>query len=155
MRHVEDQRRRQFVTALQQIYSSLPLDLLAKKLDVNTQEARQYVHELIEQGKMSGSFDQVGGKDVLRFDGASAGAVASRGEEAMREELKQQTKRIQLMSTHIEQADQRLSLSREHLEHVRRARKGADDRGVEEETMDMTYTAPESEEDESTMTDAR
>lgn len=127
---------------------------MSQKLGKTESETESYLDKLITQGQLNASLEK--DKDdsrVLRFSKAGNSNVS---EAQLREQLLKQTRSIQELQTAVSEADARLSLTKEYVEHVRKARRLKErqtgSQVPEEESMDMAY-AQMSDEDENVMAD--
>lgn len=144
------------VKKVRDVYMAVTLNQVAEKLNTTASEAKSYVETLIETHKLRAIFRKsaVDNSTVLQFVTIQGTIPHEFSEEALREKLLNKTQIIQGLAKDVSEAEQYLALCREHLEQARRLRKPVDDRGdVEEETIDMTYHAFESEEEENIMSE--
>lgn len=148
------------VSSLGKVYAAIPLASLT--LDVPPDQGEAYVNSLINAGILNGRLEQStenGGPVVLRFSQDNMAGPQAKSETQLRQELIVQANRMKGLAQHVAGVDQRISLSKEYLELVRKARKTKEDRAHEEDAMDVTYVdAPMSgqlsDEEESVMADA-
>ncbi|KAB8345997.1 hypothetical protein FH972_023049 [Carpinus fangiana] len=147
VRNVVARHRQLAISKLANTYAVVPFSMVAKLLSISDSDAAQYVQRLVQEGLLQASIEQAEGQSVLRF-GEKQGQES---EQQLKAELLRQTKRIKELSRYIAEADRRLGLSRDYVEHVSRQRKqktATQDVPDQEEAMDMSFGGAASEEDE-------
>ncbi|KAF2213539.1 hypothetical protein CERZMDRAFT_38800 [Cercospora zeae-maydis SCOH1-5] len=120
---------------LQQTYAAISVTRLASLLEVAPGEALQLLQTMIQDGHLNASLSGAGADTVLRFHDA----VPSNSQS----DLEAQTFRIQSLVAQIRDADRRLQLTKEYVEHQKRnTRAGLD--GDPADAMDLTWDGPPS-----------
>lgn len=121
-------------------YAALPLPEVASKIKMSEDAAGRYLNALIQQRTLHAALEQrANGQHVLRFfEGASRDSL-SKPELQLRDDLIQQTRRIQRLAEDIKEADHSLSMHKAYIESARRARKKGDQATGEDDPMDTSY----------------
>lgn len=148
VRFVVAKHRELVVSKLASTYSRVSFGLVAQRLGISDGGAREYVQELVQQGLLEASIEKEGAsRRVLRFNNAGL----QKPEQQVRAELERQTRRIKELAEQVAEADQRLSMSKEWVEHTvkqSRSKGHAHEVQPDEEAMDMSFGGAGSDEDE-------
>lgn len=147
------------VIDLQKTFAALPVGRVATHLSFTPDYTLQMLTTMIHQGDLSASISPTGSSAadaVLRFHTTSSGPRSADAQDA---DLEAQTKRIEDLVTFVRDADRRLQLTKEYVEHQKRARRSAaGPDGDLADQMDLTWEAgasnvagPEEGEDEDIM----
>jgi COP9 signalosome complex subunit 3 len=125
------------VIDLRKTYAALPVSRLAKKLDLALGEAHQLLQGMISGKHLYASLSGSGETSVLRFH---TGTELANAEE---NDLEAQTSRIHNVIAHVRDADRRLQVSKEYIEHQKRNRRmaGGPDGDIAD-AMDLTFDGP-------------
>lgn len=153
--------RRQSVISLGKVYAAMPVPFLASKLETPEDETEQYLRHLITSGEIRAGLNDGGwgAPLILRFfDETRLDSNPELAERQLGHALSNQTARIKQLADDIGEVNQRLSLTREYLEHHHKAQKKSSAQAMaEEETMgDMAIDQQGSDEEDmdNSMTDA-
>ena len=126
------------VIDLQKMYAALPISRVATHLDLATGETLSLLTGMIARNQLSASISTSGAEAVLRFDLDTSNTL-----EAV--DLDAQTRRIADLTAFVRDADRRLQLTREHVEHQKRAKRAAGPDGDVTDMMDLSWDAPMSQ----------
>ena len=140
IRHVLEHHRKLSVVRLGNLYAAVPISEISSKLGSSSAEAEAYIGLLIHQGLLNASLEPSkgsGGGSIVKFNENTSHTPLAKSEEQLRFELMEQTRQIKALADHLNEADRRLSLSKEYLDHVRRSRKANFDRTSPEHDTDM------------------
>jgi len=153
--NVVNHHRKLSIRSLDRVFAAVPLASVS--LNVPPGQAEDYVNSLIAEGVLNGRLErsaEEGGPVVLRFFQDNTSGPHAKSETELRRELAMQTNRIKELAQHVAGVDERISLTKEYLDHVRKARKNKEDRNTQEDdAMDVSMSAQLSEEEESLMAD--
>lgn len=160
MRHVLEHHRKLSVIRLGEIYAAVPISQISRTLGSSTEDAEAYVSLLIHQGLLKASLGPAkddGAESIVTFFDNSGTAPLAKSEEQLRFELIEQVTQIKTLDDHIKEVDRRLSLSKEYLDHVRKARNADRERNSPEHDMDISpepfAPGPGSDDEENVMAD--
>lgn len=133
VREMVDACMRYRIIDLQKTYAALPVTRMAKLLDIAPGDALQSLQRMMQEGHLPASLSGAGTDTVLRFHDTTSSESHS--------DLEAQTLRIQALVTQVRDADRRLQLTKEYVEHARRnaARGGFDSDPAD--AMDLTWDA--------------
>nr|POE93508.1 cop9 signalosome complex subunit 3 [Quercus suber] len=142
VREAADALLRYRVVDLQRTYSALPISRVAAHLDMSADSTLQLVTNMITASHLRASLstgDAEAGTAVLRFHPLAATGPP----DALDDTLGAQTQRIEALIVHIRDADRRLQLTKEFVEHQRRVKRaGSGPDGDLADQMDLTWDAP-------------
>lgn len=154
--HVMYHHRKLSISSLGRIFAAVPLASLP--LDVPPDQVEEYINSIINEGILNGQLEEpaeAGGPMVLRFFQDSISGPQAKSETQLRQQLVVQANRIKELAEHVAGVDQRLGLTKEYLDFVRKARKSKEDRGNDEDVMtDVPMSGQLSDEEENVMADA-
>nr|POF14925.1 cop9 signalosome complex subunit 3 [Quercus suber] len=145
VKEVADALLRYRVVDLQNTYTALPISRVASRVDLPADQTLQLVTDMIRAGHVSADLASSGEgpapeSTVLRFHPPATSTTVS-----AENTLEAQTQRIQSLVTHIRDADRRLQLTKEFVDHQRRAKRaGPGPDGDPADQMDLTWDGPPS-----------
>ncbi|KAK5115195.1 hypothetical protein LTR85_009953 [Meristemomyces frigidus] len=142
VREAGDALLRYRVIDLQKTFAALPVSRVASHMEFTEDVTLQMLTDMIRGGSLNASITPgaTSGEAVLRFHFTQSGPSSSMAQE---DELEAQTKRIEDLVTFIRDADRRLQLTKEYVEHQKRAKRhGAGPDGDLADQMDLTWDAP-------------
>ncbi|KXS99017.1 hypothetical protein AC578_6146 [Pseudocercospora eumusae] len=123
------------VIDLQKTYAALPVTRVASLLEAQPGDTLQHLQEMIGGGFLNASVSGSSTDAILRFhDTASIAPIDI--------DLAAQTERIQKLVAFIREADRRLQLTKEYVEHQKRQKRSAGADGDLADVMDLTWDAP-------------
>lgn len=125
------------VTDLQKTYAALPVTRVADQIGLNPNQTMEILQKMIERGYLKASISNAGSDPVLRFHSTEASSPPITSQD-----LEAQTQRIQSLVTFIRDADRRLQLSKEYVEHQKRMKKAGGPDGDIADAMDLTWDQP-------------
>ncbi|EMC95924.1 hypothetical protein BAUCODRAFT_509162 [Baudoinia panamericana UAMH 10762] len=129
------------VMDLQKTYATLPVSRVAAYLGFKPEAALQYLLDVISSGHLHASIapshDNSAANAVLRFHELTPSMTNLTADN----ELAAQTKRIEDLATYVRDADRRLQLTKEYVEHQKRQRRTGPDADLADQ-MDLTWDAP-------------
>ena len=150
--------KRRCVTKLGQVYAAVPLETVAERLGMNETQVQTYLSRLVNEGAIEAQLEQSPlGSQILRFRQNSSKGASAEAEVKLHTQLVDRTRRLKELAEAISNADQQLSLSREYVEHARKARRNKESRfgvGEEDGTINIASNAMGSDDDEELMVDA-
>ena len=131
---------RQLVFDLQKTYAVLPVGRVAQILGWSISDTSCMLTDMIEGRTLDANIASVGtnpGDAVLTFhDSTPAVATAATQDD----DIEAQTKRIENLVTYMRDADRRLQLTKEYIEHAKRMKRNGEAPGAElDEEMDLTW----------------
>jgi len=150
---VIDHHRKLFVCSFQNIYAAMPVTTLSSKLGMPPAETETYLNSLISDGLLNANVERSldpGQPTILKFSHNMTSGPLAKTEDQRRQVVIAQTNRIKELTDYVNEADRRLSLTKEYVDYVRRFRRNREDRvDAEEEPMDLSYApAAQSGEDD-------
>lgn len=156
VRNVLEQHRKLSVLRLGKIYATVPVQRIATEYGASSGEFSHYLDSLIHDKMLPASIESGDSRvgTVLHF---TSGNGISTTENYSQNQLVEQSRHIVQLTSHVTEADRRLSISKEYLEYSRMKRKkhdGGDD--MQDELTDVSFAgrAPiADDEDENMMTD--
>lgn len=130
------------VIDLQRTYAVLPISRVAAHMEMSEDSTLHLVTDMIQAGHLAASTSAGGtphpGSAVLRFHHLDAPSA-----HAHDDALEAQTHRIEDLVTFVRDADRRLQLTKEYVEHQKRAKRaGTGVDGDLADQMDLTWDAP-------------
>lgn len=137
VKEVGDALMRYRVTDLQKTYAALPVTRVADQIGLSANDTMQLLQNMIQAGYLKASISNGGSASVMRFHSTDASSTSIAAKD-----LEAQTERIQDLVTFIRDADRRLQLSKEYVEHQRRMKKAGGPDGDIADAMDLTWDAP-------------
>lgn len=144
---------RLFVSRLSKTFSAIPVSKIAGSVGGDIDETTAFVETLIQNGYLNGRLERSDQADVgaiLRFYLDPTQGPLAKTEKQQQVGLLEQTERTNRLAEQVKDADFRLSISREYVEHVKRSnKKMASSGGVE--VMDVSWD----DGDEDMMSDLR
>ncbi|KAK8178686.1 hypothetical protein BC567DRAFT_263320 [Phyllosticta citribraziliensis] len=152
LRELQAHQSKVFVKNLQKTYAAAPLATVASWINKTPEAVEQYLQALIDEGFLNAAIEQpsASAAKILRFhDADHCNVPAARAEEQQLAELMTQAKKTQELAEHIKAATHRLTVTREHVEHVKRRNKNKEgaDPGLGGDTMDVSWEAHDEDED--------
>ncbi|KAK4539549.1 hypothetical protein LTR36_010826 [Oleoguttula mirabilis] len=130
------------VIDLQKTFAALPVSRVASHMGFTADATLHMVTDMIRYGALNASITpgSTSGEAVLRFHSTDVGPSSTVAQEG---ELAAQTKRIEDLVTFVRDADRRLQLTKEYVEHLKRVkRQGTGPDGDLADQMDLTWDAP-------------
>ncbi|KAH9841302.1 COP9 CSN3 signalosome subunit 3 [Teratosphaeria destructans] len=126
------------VQDLQKTYAALPLSRVATYLGFEEDFTLRIVTDYIREGLINASITPAAtsGEAVLRFHSMSSGPSSTTTQD---HDLEAQTKRIEDLVTFIRDADRRLQLTKEYVDHQKRAKRSGGPDGDIADQMDLTW----------------
>lgn len=121
------------VIDLQKTYAALPLTRVASILQMQFGDALQTVQDTIRGGHLNASLSSAGADAVLRFHATASASNTSDFDLAV------QTDRIQKLVNFIRDADRRLSLTKELVEHQKRIKRAGGPDSDLADVMDLSW----------------
>ncbi|KAF2000546.1 hypothetical protein P154DRAFT_522452 [Amniculicola lignicola CBS 123094] len=144
---LRDQQYRFYVSRLSRTFSAIPVSNIASNLGGSAEELTAYLEKEIKDGHQNAVLEQTDQGVVLRFFLNPTEGPLAKSEKQQQQALFEQTQRTNTLADEVKSADYRLSLTREYMEHLRRASKKMSAAGVTE-AMDTTWDdGGEAEED--------
>ena len=140
------------VADLQRVYAALPMHQVASILSMPASVAQQMIQNMIHGGYLSAAIlpSAEHSDGVLRFHGTSNTGPAPAAQPGF--DLENKTKRLEVLVGHIKEADRRLRLTKEFVDHHKKTKKlGTDLDGEWADHMDLSWEAPPEEGDEDLM----
>jgi COP9 signalosome complex subunit 3 len=138
-----------WVADLQKAYAAVPVQLVATWLGQALPEAERYLGSLIAEGRINAIIEGSGGsspQSVLRFCSAESAGPVTQSEQQQYEELVRQTARTKELTRMIKEADERLNLSTEYVNYLKK-NKGRPGSAEDPESMDITWDTADHDED--------
>lgn len=111
---------RAYVSQLSRTYSAIPVSKIAAHLGAEAEEIGPYLAGLIQDGQLNARLE---GTEVLRFFVDATQGPLARTEKQQQRALLAQTVQTQALAEQVQEADYRLWLTREVLEHAKRTNK--------------------------------
>jgi len=133
---------RTYVSRLSRTFSAIPVSKIGAHLGAGANEIGPYLAQLIRDGQLNARLEGTDGTDgtgpgtVLRFYLDATQGPLAKTETQQQRALLEQTVRTQALADQVKQADYRLWLTREVLEHVKRTSKRAGQGG---DSMDTAW----------------
>ncbi|KAI5363593.1 putative COP9 signalosome complex subunit 3 protein [Septoria linicola] len=133
VKEVSNALQRYRVIDLQRTYAALPVVRIANLLEIDAGEALQTLQSMIQGGYLAASLSGAGADTVLRFHDTATSQT--------QDDLEAQTTRIQALVTQVREADRRLQLTKEFVEHQKRNHRS--ELSIDPaDAMDLTWEAP-------------
>lgn len=134
------------VSDLQRTFAALPVSRVASYMEFSPEDMLQTLTQMIRHGDLAASITPgpTAGGAVLRFHTSSATHSSTSipsNTTAQEEQLEAQTKRIEDLVTFVRDADRRLQLTKEFVEHARRVKRQGDPMDMADQ-MDLTWDPP-------------
>ncbi|EME42395.1 hypothetical protein DOTSEDRAFT_45934 [Dothistroma septosporum NZE10] len=140
VREVGEALMRYRVLDLQKTYATLPVARVADLIDLQEAEATQLLRQMIQGGYLNAEISSA--DNVLQFHDTSVEPTAAN------DNLESQTQRIVALVSSIRDADRRLQLTKEYVEHAKRMKRSGDAiSGDPADMMDLSYDAPTLDDD--------
>ncbi|KAK4498231.1 hypothetical protein PRZ48_010888 [Zasmidium cellare] len=137
VKEVADALMRYRVTDLQKTYAALPVTRVAHLIELSANDTMQLLQNMIQAGYLKASISSGGSDSVLRFHSTDASSTSLAAKD-----LEAQTERIQSLVTFIRDADRRLQLTKEYVDHQKRMKKSGGPDGEIADAMDLTWDPP-------------
>ncbi|KAF2173895.1 hypothetical protein M409DRAFT_62123 [Zasmidium cellare ATCC 36951] len=141
IKEVADALMRYRVTDLQKTYAALPVTRVADQIGLSANDTMQLLQSMIQMGYLKASISS-GSDAVLCFHSTDTSSTSIAAKD-----LEDQTERIQNLVTFIRDADRRLQLSKEYVEHQKRMKKAGGPDGDIADAMDLSWDPPVSLDD--------
>jgi COP9 signalosome complex subunit 3 len=112
------------IRRLSRTYSAIPVTKMASNLRVDAGELTPYLARLIQERRLNAELVDTGKADVgmvLRFFLDPTQGPLANSEKQQQMALLEQTQRTTRLMEQVKSADARLKLTKEHVEHVKRA----------------------------------
>lgn len=123
-----DYQTRFYITSLSETYSALPVSNISAILGSSEDELLRYLEAMIQDGTLNAQIDRTSKPElgvVLRFFLDTTQGPLAKSEKQQRQALYDQTFRTKTLADQVKNADYLLSVSKEHVDHVRRQSKKA------------------------------
>jgi COP9 signalosome complex subunit 3 len=114
------------VSRLSRTFSAIPVSKIASSLGGSPDEVANYLENLIKDGHLNASLEQTNKPDagvVLRFYLDPATGPLAKTEKQQQQALFEQTLRTNMLTEQVKDADYRLTLTKEYMEHMKRQNK--------------------------------
>ncbi|KAK8242526.1 hypothetical protein IWZ00DRAFT_379587 [Phyllosticta capitalensis] len=152
VRELQAHQSKVFVKNLQKTYAAAPLSNVATWINKSPEAVEQYLQALIDEGFLNAAIEQPSpdAAKILRFHGTDhCNMPATRAEEQQLAALTVQVKKTQELADHLKAATHRLTMSREHVEYMKKRAKNKEnsDPSLGGETMDTSWEAYDQDED--------
>jgi COP9 signalosome complex subunit 3 len=135
---------------LSRTFSAIPVANISTNLGGSVEDLTQYLETLIAGGQLNAQIERSTKPElgiVLRFYLDPTQGPQAKTEKQQQEALFEQTARTNILAEQVKSADYRLSLTKEYVEHVKRANKKAT-AAASGEAMDTTWDDPMMEEED-------
>lgn len=140
MNELRDQQYRFYVSSLSRTFSAIPVANISNVVGGSVEELTDYLSNLIKGGSLNARIEQSAKADVgfvLRFFLDPTQGPLAKTERQQQQALFEQTERTNILAEHVKSVDYRLSLTREYVDHLKRANKKSTTSGGD--VMDTTW----------------
>ncbi|KAF2661735.1 hypothetical protein K491DRAFT_586770 [Lophiostoma macrostomum CBS 122681] len=123
-----DNQYRFYVSRLSRTFSAIPVANISNNLGGTVEDLTQYLETLIASGHLNAQIERTNKPDlgiVLRFYLDPTQGPQAKTEKQQQQALFEQTARTNILAEQVRSADYRLSLTKEYVEHLKRANKKA------------------------------
>ncbi|KZM25342.1 hypothetical protein ST47_g3537 [Ascochyta rabiei] len=144
---VLDSQTRAYVLRLSRTFSAMPVGNIARSVGGSAEETAQYLETLITDGYLNGRVEQTDKAQagmVLRFFLDPTQGPLAKSEKQQQQALLAQTQRTKALAGQVQDADYRLTLSKEFIENWKRQQKR---QGASGDAMDTAWDDGVEEED--------
>jgi len=127
------------IRRLSQTYSAIPVSHVAANLGADVSELTPYLAGLIEERRLNAELTNTGKGDVgivLRFFLDPTQGPLAKTEKQQQRALLEQTVRTSRLMEHVKRANNRLKMTKEHVDHLKRNTKKSANTG---EAMDTSW----------------
>ncbi|OAL01262.1 hypothetical protein IQ06DRAFT_293363 [Phaeosphaeriaceae sp. SRC1lsM3a] len=123
---VQNSQMRSYVSRLSRTFSAIPVSNIARNLGGSAEETTQYLETLIKGGYLNARLEQSDkseGGTVLRFFLDPAQGPLAKTEKQQQHALFEQTTRTNILAEQVKDADYRVTLTKEFVDHLKRQNK--------------------------------
>lgn len=123
---VQNSQMRSYVSRLSRTFSAIPVSNIARNLGGSAEETAQYLETLIKGGYLNARLEQSDKSEagtVLRFFLDAAQGPLAKTEKQQQQALFEQTLRTNILAEQVKDADYRVTLTKEFVDHVKRQNK--------------------------------
>ncbi|KAF2799902.1 hypothetical protein K505DRAFT_356151 [Melanomma pulvis-pyrius CBS 109.77] len=121
---LRDQQYRFYVSDLSRTFSAIPVANISNAVGGSVEELTDYLSNLIKEGSLNARIEQSAKAEVgfvLRFFLDPTQGPLAKTERQQQQALFEQTQRTHILAEQVKGADYRLSLTKEYVEHLKRA----------------------------------
>ncbi|KAF2878117.1 hypothetical protein BDV95DRAFT_509836 [Massariosphaeria phaeospora] len=140
-----DHHHRFYISRLSQTFSAIPVSKIASNVGGSNKEVTAYLESLITEGHLNARIERTD-KVILRFFLDPTHGPLAKTEKQQQQALFEQTERTNMLAEQVKNADYRLSLTKEYIEHLKRLNKKTAGGGGSD-AMDVSWDEVDAEED--------